>query len=71
MKCDLDDIISFKINEFYSKLNETKEEIIRAFIAKYGLPPDEIELCEQDMDYGKRFWIQRRTPEGSNLYDVK
>ena len=37
-----------------------REEILTAFHAKYGLQPDEIEVCEQRMDDGETRWFVRR-----------
>jgi hypothetical protein len=49
-----------QINDFYKKLNETKEDIIKAFIAKYGYQPDEIVLHEQTTEYGKQYWVDKK-----------
>lgn len=43
------------IDDFMKKLNNCKEEIILAFIAKYGLQPDEVRLCYQE----NTFWVDK------------
>jgi hypothetical protein len=37
-----------------------REEILRAFIAKYGFQPDEAEQVEQDTPTGRRWYVRRR-----------
>lgn len=37
-----------------------REEILQAFIAKYGMQPDEIEQVEQRTETGWRWWVQPR-----------
>lgn len=50
----------------YQKVREVmaqREEILTAFIAKYGFEPDEIEQCEQRMDDGTtRYFVRKRVP---------
>ena len=60
LKSDIPDIIDKRIRDFYANLNETKEEIIRAFIAKYGAQPDEIQLMEQQTKDGIRLWVEKK-----------
>lgn len=39
---------------------EQREEIIRAFIAKYNCLPDEIEQVEELTDMGRRWYLRRK-----------
>lgn len=41
------------------EIAERKEEILEAFVAKYGYQPDEMILCDQPST-GK-FWIEKRS----------
>ena len=55
-----------QVQEFYKNLNETKEDIIKAFIAKYGYQPDEIVLHEQTTQYGKQYWVDvKKDPDNT------
>ncbi len=45
-----------------------REEILRAFVAKYGMQPDEIEQVQQRTATGWRWFVQpRRLTTGSTL----
>lgn len=48
------------IKEFYSKLNTTKEDIIKGFVTQYGYMPNEIVLIEQETPNGRKFWVEKR-----------
>lgn len=47
------------------KILDQREEVLRAFIAKYGCEPDEIEQVEQMTDTG-RVWYLRRKARSDN-----
>ena len=42
---DYDEILSETVRKIMTDIAEQREEIIRAFIAKYGFSPEEIEQC--------------------------
>jgi hypothetical protein len=43
------------------EISEQKEEIIRAFIAKYGCDADDIELVTQQHPNGSSWYIRRKS----------
>jgi hypothetical protein len=51
------------VKEKYLKVIEMQEEILTAFIAKYGMPPDEIEIIEQYTATGHRWFIKKSDRE--------
>lgn len=50
--------VDARITEILSR----REEIVEAFIAKYGFEPDEAVLVERRTATGSRFWVERRGP---------
>lgn len=50
------------MDEALKTIINTKEEILIAFIAKYGLQPDEIAMCYQ----GTRCWVEKRIKDSNN-----
>lgn len=57
---ELEEIIKNRVQEIYSQ----REEVLEAFIAKYGFEPDRLVQCEQKNDQGLTSWfVYRRTDE--------
>jgi len=48
------------LREVFKALNDNKEEIVKAFIAKHGFQPDECEIIEQITNTGTKWWVQKR-----------
>jgi len=58
--CISDDIVRNKLKKIYSQ----REEVLTAFIAKYGFEPDRFVQVEQEMPNGTReWWVKRMTDE--------
>ena len=51
-------------SEVTAEVMANREEILRAFIAKYGCEPDEIMQYEQLTANGMRWYVQHELPEG-------
>ena len=49
-----DDLVKLKV----LSVNERREEILTAFIAKYGYEPDEMIIHEQPSE--NKFWVEKR-----------
>lgn len=49
------------IKRSYSEVLAHREEILKAFIAKYKCEPNEIEIVEQRMDDGLVWYVRKRT----------
>lgn len=62
---DLLENINREVRDFYNTLGETKEEILKAFIAKYGLLPDEIVIVEQQDGLMLKWWVEPKEKHGS------
>lgn len=48
------------VQEAWQQVIAQREEILRAFVARYGMQPDEIEQIEQRTATGWRWWVQPR-----------
>jgi hypothetical protein len=48
--------LSKKSIDAWKMFNEMQEEILIAFMAKYGLQPEEVVLCHQ----GTKIWVERK-----------
>jgi len=48
------------LRKVFKALNDNKEEIVKAFIAKHGVQPDECEIIEQRTNTGTKWWVQKR-----------
>lgn len=48
--------IKKKVEESMDKVLAHREEILRAFVAKYGCGPDQVTMVEKDMIDGSRQW---------------
>ena len=58
---DLTDILKKSIDDFVQKTSECKEEILLAFIAKYGCHPDEVVACQMTNHNGvTQFWVEKK-----------
>lgn len=58
---DLTDIVKKSVDSFVRKTTECKEEILLAFIAKYGCHPDEIVACQMTRPDGvTEFWVEKK-----------
>ena len=62
---DLQEMIRREIDAVMNQ----REEILRAFIAKYSCQPDEIEQVEVRTETGWRWYAQRKNPvQGVHVY---
>ena len=55
-----DDRGTIRWQDFYRKILAQRDEILRAFIAKYGYGPEEAEQVITDGPDGIRYWVQRK-----------
>jgi hypothetical protein len=46
--------------EFIEKVMAQREEIVEAFIAKYGLQPDEVEQVVEYKDFKVRYYLRKK-----------
>lgn len=51
------------IKDLLQKIYEQREEILTAFIAKYGCGPDECEQVVQLSPDGEKYWVRLRVRE--------
>jgi hypothetical protein len=61
-RVDLQDEQTKNLTAILTRIHEHREEILTAFIAKYGCHPDDVIQYEQELEppnYGKRWWIER------------
>ena len=56
LKKYISDILVNHSHEFAAKLSQCREEIILAFMAKYGLQPNQCKLIYQDNE----FWVEAK-----------
>lgn len=56
---DVSPITDF-VNKYWQSVIENREEILRAFIAKYGYEPDEVEQIEQHTPGLIRWYVRKR-----------
>ena len=56
LRKEFNSIFHNKCEEFALKIMECQDEIILAFMAKYGLQPDECVLCYQE----NKFWVEKK-----------
>ena len=62
VRVDLRDEQTKNLTAILTRIQEHREEILTAFIAKYGCHPDDVIQYEQELEppnYGKRWWIER------------
>jgi hypothetical protein len=58
---DLTDVIKESVDIFVRKTTECKEEILLAFIAKYGCHPDQVVACQMTKPDGvTEFWVRMK-----------
>lgn len=58
---NLAETIKKSVESFVQKTSACKEEILLAFIAKYGCHPDEVVACQATNANGvTEFWIEKR-----------
>lgn len=58
---DLTDIVKKSMDSFVQKTIECKEEILLAFIAKYGCHPDDVIACQMTNKNGViKFWVEKK-----------
>ena len=50
-------------SKIYKDVLEQREEILKAFIAKHGYQPEEIEQVFQSTPDGFRWWVRKRGEE--------
>ncbi len=55
-----DDLVRTHIQNVLDGIHSQREEILRAFIAKYGCEPDEVVQVENTTPTGTRWWVERR-----------
>lgn len=48
------------LRDYLGEIMGRREEIVGAFVAKYGFEPDEAMLVEQRTPTGMKFWIEKR-----------
>jgi hypothetical protein len=53
-----------RVPELLRQIYEQREEILEAFIAKYGCEPDECEQVVQRSPDGEKYWVRLRVREG-------
>lgn len=46
-------------NNLVKEITERREDVLQAFVAKYGYHPDEIAICEQPSE--GRWWVEKRS----------
>ena len=56
----LDENLTQTIREAWQRILDTREEILQAFVAKYGLQPDEVVMVERRTSTGSQWWVERR-----------
>lgn len=63
-----------KVRELSDRLRAAvyaqRDEILKAFIAKYGCMPDEAVQCEQSTPHGYRWYVRKKTEEEMNTGEI-
>jgi hypothetical protein len=54
--------LSDRVNQARERIAAQREEILEAFIAKYGCGPDDLVQVEQRTEDGCRWWVERTSP---------
>jgi hypothetical protein len=54
------DAINKAVDKAFARVMAQREEILEAFIAKYGADPDQVEQVEQRMEDGSVRWFVRQ-----------
>jgi hypothetical protein len=54
--------LSDRVNQELERVAAQREEILEAFIAKYGCGPDDLVQVEQRTEDGCRWWVERTPP---------
>lgn len=57
---DTDSQLPLAIQEALERVRAQREEILEAFLAKYGCQPDEIVQIEKRTENGWRWWVERQ-----------
>ncbi len=55
-----DDLIREHIQKTLDGIYSQREEILRAFLAKYGCDPDEVVQFEETTPTGTKWWVERK-----------
>jgi hypothetical protein len=59
---ELSEQLSERVSQAFERVTAQREEILEAFIAKYGCGPDELIQVEQRTENGWRWWVERVLP---------
>ena len=59
IRVEIHNLATGSMEEASKAIFSAQEEILIAFIAKYGIQPDEAALCFQ----GSRFWVEKRNKD--------
>lgn len=52
-----------EVRAAWERVLDVREEILRAFVAKYGLQPEDVVIVERRTVGGSEWWVERRGVE--------